>query len=213
MEAPSARILSVVKRLVLGLVLVSVLGLGVAACDRGDDPAIDVENTTSSSSSSTTVVETSSPTTAFAGAALPATASASTRRGYLAAVRVASHDGYDRVVFEFEDALPGYRVDVTKRPVTEDGSGDTVEVKGEVLYEVRFENSSMARLSGENVTMVYKGDKRVTTRGEVVEEVVNTGDFEGVVTWVIGARPAPSGVRVSTLTSPFRLVVDLGSPR
>jgi len=186
----------------------------LASCNRGDDPTVDMGTTTSSSSApSSSVVETTSPNTTFAPTALPATAPAPTTRGYLAAVRVASHDGYDRIVFEFEDAVPGYRVGLTGRPVTEDGSGDSVEVKGEVLYEVRFENAATARLQGERVVPVYQGDKRITTRGKVVEEVVRTGDFEGVVTWVIGARPRPEGVRVTTLASPFRVVVDLASPR
>lgn len=210
MEAPSARILAVVmrRRLLVPAVLLALF----AACNRGDDPTVTLDSTTSSSPS-TSVVETSSPSTTFVPMTLPASGAASSTRGYLASVRIAAHDGFDRVVFEFADALPGYRVAVTKRPVTADGSGDTVEVKGDVLYEVRLENASHVRFEGDKVVPVYSGPKRVATRGEVVEEVVNTGDFEGVVTWVIGARPAPEGVRVTTLASPFRLVVDLASPR
>ncbi|HVF75018.1 MAG TPA: hypothetical protein VM938_08210 [Acidimicrobiales bacterium] len=187
----------------------------LASCNRGDDPTVDTADasTSSSSSTSSSVAETTSPSTAFVPGALPAARPASATRAYLAAVRVAAHDGFDRVVFEFEDAVPGYRVDITTRPVTEDGSGDAVEVKGEVLYEVRFENAATARFQGERVVPVYQGERRITTRGEVVEEAVRTGDFEGVVTWVIGARPRPEGVRVTTLASPFRVVVDLGSPR
>jgi hypothetical protein len=198
-----------VKRLAVALALVL-----LAACNRGDDPTVDLgATTTSSPSTSSSVAETTSPSTTFVPTPLPATGPASATRGYLAAVRVASHDGYDRIVFDFEDAVPGYRVDVTRRPVTEDGSGNAVEVKGEVLYEVRFENAATARIEGERVVPVFKGDTRITMRGKVLEEVVKTGDFEGVVTWVIGARPRPEGVQVSTLRSPLRLVVDLGSPR
>src|SRR5688500_11515989 len=32
-------------------------------------------------------------------------------------VRVAAHDGYERIVFEFEGALPGYKVEYIDRPV------------------------------------------------------------------------------------------------
>lgn len=213
-EAPSARILAGVIRRLRAVAVLVVVASALAACDRGSDPTVAVDDTgTSSSSSPSSVVETSSPSTTFVPMALPVSGAASSTRGYVAAVRVAAHDGYDRVVFEFEDALPGYRVAVTKRPVTADGSGDTVEVKGDALYEVRLENASLVRFQGDKVVPVYKGDKRVATRGEVVEEVVETGDFEGVVTWVIGARPVPEGVRVTTLSSPLRLVVDLASPR
>lgn len=194
----------------VALVVVAVLLL--AACNRGeDDPTISADGSTTSTSTSTTAAETT--TTVFNGGPLPVEASASATRAYLAAVRVASHDGYDRLVFEFEDAVPGYRVEVTKRPVTEDGSGETVEVKGSDLVSVRMENAATARITGDKVTPVYKGPKRVATKGAIVQEVVDTGDFEGVVSWVVGLDAAPAGVKVTTLTSPFRLVVDFGVPR
>lgn len=185
--------------------------LATAACNRpgSDDPTVSADGSTTSSPS-TTAADTT--TTLFNGGPLPVEAPASTARAYLAAVRVASHDGYDRVVFEFEDGVPGYRVAVTPRPVTEDGSGDTVEVEGAALVEVRMESAATARITGDKVTPVYKGPDRVRTRGAVVREVVDVGDFEGVVTWVVGLDAAPAGVKVSTLTGPFRLVVDFGVP-
>jgi hypothetical protein len=183
--------------------------MALAACNRGtDDPTVTVDDTSTSS----TVPADETTTTTFVGGTLPAEGAASTTRAYLAAVRVAAHDGYDRVVFEFEDAVPGYRVAMTQRPVTEDGSGDTVEVEGTSLVEVRMENAATARITGETVTPVYKGPERVRTKGGIVQEVVDTGDFEGTVTWVVGLDAAPAGVKVSTLAAPFRLVVDFGVP-
>lgn len=196
------------NRLARVVLALSVLGGG--ACNRGrDDPTVSADGTTSSSTPTTTG---GTSTTAFTGAPLPVEAPASATRAHLAAVRVARHDGYDRVVFEFEDAVPGYRVATTTRPVTEDGSGRSVEVEGAVLVEVRMENAARARIVGDRVTMVHKGPDRIGTKGAVVEETVRTGDFEGVVTWVVGLSAAPRGVRVSTLTAPFRLVVDFGAP-
>lgn len=194
----------------IGLVLVAVLFL--AACNRGeDDPTVAADGSAASTSTSTTAAETT--TTVFNGGPLPVEAPATTTRAYLAAVRIAMHDGYDRVVFEFEDSVPGYRIETTSRPVTEDGSGETVVVAGSHLVLVRMDNAQTARITGEKVTPVYKGPKRVQTKGAVVQEVVDVGDFEGVVSWVVGLDAAPAGVKVTTLTSPFRLVVDFGVPR
>lgn len=191
------------------LALLLILSFG--ACDRGGSPTVEAgdREPAGSSTTSTTDPEEATTSTSLVPTPLPATGTATPTRGYLAAVRIASHDGFDRVVFEFEDALPGYRVAMGKRPVTEDGSGETVDVKGAALLEVRLENAAMARLQGEKVVPVYKGNRRVATEGEVVTEAVDAGDFEGVVTWVVGLKAAPAGVRVTTLSSPYRLVVDV----
>jgi hypothetical protein len=197
-----------VRKLTCALAVV-VLVAGTA-CHRGeDDPTVSADGSTTSSPS-TTAEETT--TTAFTGGALPVEAPATTTRAYLKDVRVAAHDGYDRVVFELEDAVPGYRVEPTERPVTEDASGRPIEVVGSTLVLVRMENAATARITGEKVTPVYKGPKRVQAKGGIVQEVVDTGDFEGIVSWVVGLDAAPAGVKVSTLTSPFRLIVDFGVP-
>ena len=38
-------------------------------------------------------------------------------------VAVGRHEGYDRVVFQFKNALPGYKVEYVQPPLKEDGSG------------------------------------------------------------------------------------------
>jgi hypothetical protein len=187
------------------LVLLSLLLLS-AACNREDSPTITVDDqgTTSSSPSSTS-------TTAFEPTPLPASGPATKARGYLKDVRVAAQPGFDRVVFEFEDALPGYEVSRVEPPVHEDGSGDEVNVRGEELLQVRFDNAATARIEGEKVVPVYTGPEHVQGGGtDVVVEVVDAGDFEGTVRWVVGLKEARS-VRVSTLASPHRLVVDVAA--
>jgi hypothetical protein len=44
----------------------------------------------------------------------------------LTSVRAARHEGYDRVVYQFANTLPGYDVRYVKRPVHQDGSGKVV---------------------------------------------------------------------------------------
>jgi hypothetical protein len=43
-----------------------------------------------------------------------------------------------------------------------------------------------------------------------IQSVVETGDFEGVLNWVIGVRTRPA-FKVTTLPNPTRVVVDVAS--
>lgn len=201
------------RRTIAVLSLLALSAFTLSGCNRGDDPTVATDGAPGSSTSSSTPPDETTTSTSFTATSLPATGSAPATRAYVADVRVASHDGFDRVVFEFEDALPGYRVATTTRPVTEDGSGRTIEIEGDALLEVRFENAAMARIEGEKVVPVYEGPRRVTTEGELVQELVDAGDFEGIVTWVVGLDDDPAAVRVSTLTAPFRLVIDVATKR
>lgn len=119
--------------------------------------------------------------------------------------------GGGRVVFEFDTVVPGYRIAYVERPVTEDGSGQEVRVDGAALLEVRLENAGQARIDGERVTPTYTGARRVAAPGGggVVTEVVSVGDFEGVVTWVVGLTTQAPEVAVGTATGPARLVIDI----
>lgn len=126
-------------------------------------------------------------------------------------VAVARHEGYDRVVFEFRNVVPGYRVEYLEPPITEDGSGAEVEVAGGAFVSVRMEPASGFDLNTGEGEVVYTGPRRIS--GEqagtsVVREIVRTGDFEAVLTWVIGVDQQVD-FRIRTLDAPPRLVVDL----
>lgn len=125
----------------------------------------------------------------------------------LTAARAARHEGYDRVVFEFANVLPGYQIGYTNRPVTADGSGDEVPVNGAHVVQVRFESALDADLSQESAPRTYTGPDRFTPGTPEVAEIVKTGGFEGVLTWVIGLRDRVD-FRVTTLSSPPRVVID-----
>ena len=125
----------------------------------------------------------------------------------LTAVRTARHEGFDRVVFEFDGALPGYEVRYVPKPVTEDPSGNEVAVEGEFVVTVRMTPASAVRLTDDGYEEIYTGPDRVPGAGATVTEVVETGDFEGQVTWAVGLADEVD-FAVSTLESPARLVVD-----
>ncbi len=201
------------------LVVAIVAALVLGACNDGDDPTVTAGgDTTAASTSTSATTSTSTPPSTAAPVTPPVTAPAppGAQRAYLTNVRVAAAGtgGGSRVVFEFEPNLPAYRIDYIARPVTEDGSGDEVTVAGEAVLQVRLEGASGARIEGDKVVLTYKGAKRVpaTGTGGVVTEAVDTGDFEGVVTWAVGVRTYAPRITVTTLTGPPRLVIDVPAP-
>lgn len=194
---------------------VAVLFLLLSACAAGQDPTVDAGGGTSAAPSATVPTSPAPPATA-SPVAPPISTPAVEPRAYLAAVRAAAADrpGASRVVFEFDTVVPGYTIDYVPRPVTEDGSGSEVTVQGEAVLQVRFENAAGARIEGEKVIRTYTGPDRVPSTGAegVVTEVVDAGDFEGAVTWVVGLRRRAPALSVSTLTGPPRLVIDVPAP-
>jgi hypothetical protein len=123
-------------------------------------------------------------------------------------VDIGRHEGFDRVVLQFRQGVPGYRIAYTEEPVTEDGSGARVEVDGDAVVLVRLEPSSTFDI--EQGEPAYDGPRRLAgaDRGtSVVREVVRAGDFEAVLTWAIGLSDRVD-YRVTTLQSPARLVID-----
>ena len=62
-----------------------------------------------------------------------------------------------------------------------------------------------AKIDGEQVTKTYTGPRRLPGT-DPITEVVKTGDFEGVVTWVIGLDSKRS---FTTNASDSALVVEI----
>lgn len=56
----------------------------------------------------------------------------------LVAVRTGAHDGFDRVVFEFEERVPGYHIEYIDKPVRKCGSGKVTQVAGDGWLELRM---------------------------------------------------------------------------
>ena len=129
---------------------------------------------------------------------------------YLTEVDVARHEGYDRVVFHFEDARPGATVGYVEPPLRADGSGLEVAVDGAAALEVRLEPASVVDLSSATVREVYTGPDRIAPDTPTIAEVVQVGDFEGVARWAIGVRDR-AAFRVLVLEGPSRIVVDVAN--
>jgi hypothetical protein len=120
-------------------------------------------------------------------------------------VRVAGHEGFDRVVFEFEGAaVPGYHVEYVDRPVRQCGSGDAVPVAGDGWLLVRLTPAQAHTDEGEPTA--GPRERRVGLTN--LKEVESICDFEGEVAWVLGVG-SPNRYRVLELSGPARLVVDV----
>lgn len=201
------------------LMIAAALGVALAGCgedetkERSTAATVTAAPTASTPTAATTTpATTTAPPTIAGPSSDPVVVPASNRDvALLSDVRAARQPGFDRVVFEFRgEDTPGYDVRYIRRPVTQDGSGHEVEVAGEHVIEVRMENALDADLSKDSAPLTYTGPRRITPGLPGVTELVRTGGFEGVLTWVIGTG-AREGFVVSTLQDPPRVVVDVAT--
>jgi hypothetical protein len=142
----------------------------------------------------------------FPADAGPDTAEAVDPQGLtLTAVRTGSHDGYDRVVFEFAGSgTPGWQAEYVDGP-TAQGSGDPVEVPGEATLQLSLNGVSYPYETG--ATEVARGPLAAADT-DAVQGLFYDGTFEGVaVAWVGTAAQTP--FRVFALSNPSRVVVDV----
>jgi hypothetical protein len=123
-------------------------------------------------------------------------------------VRVGSHDGFDRVVFEIGgEGQAGWFTLYDDDPRS-DGSGEPVEVAGDAALRVVLTNIAPphAEEQPEGVTR-WEGDV-AGPPGGVIAEVVDDLLFEGNHTFFVGLdqeRP----YRIARLQDPQRVVIDI----
>jgi hypothetical protein len=126
----------------------------------------------------------------------------------LADVRVGTHDGYDRVTFEFAgDGAPGWVVQYVEEP-TAQGSGRPVELAGDAALSGLIR--PVARPGTTDTS--YDGPERITAeRLEVIEEVVVGTTFEANLGIFVGVDEQVP-FRVQRFADPPRVVVDVVHP-
>ena len=110
---------------------------------------------------------------------------------YLTRVDAFTRPCSDTVMFTFRKGAPGPGYDVSYQPAAsakiEDGSGNAVQIEGSAFLVVKFQPAATAEMKGGKLEMTYTGPRRLKPQGSNhVQEIVKTGDFESVVTWVIG---------------------------
>jgi hypothetical protein len=129
-------------------------------------------------------------------------------------VRVGAHDGYDRVTFEFGPpadgqyfGLPPYQITAATPPITEDGSGEPVDMAGAHFAVLIFQGASGVEFNPDGNKLSYTGPKDFRPGFTALEEAKETGDFEAVLSWAFGLNSA-SCWQVHVLSDPMRVVID-----
>jgi len=192
-----------------------------ASCSRDKTTSTSSDTTTSSTVAPSTSTSGGDDTTTTSGAAT----TTSTRRACagivgsgaqsttgahatLVAVRIGRQPCSDRVVFEMREqtASLNYVVERASPPFEEDASGKRVIVHGNAFVRVKMTDAS--GFDFQTGKESYTGPATVKGVGRVVE-ARRTGDFEGVLTWIIGLQ-AEFPFAVQVLSAPERLVIDFG---
>lgn len=183
----------------------AVAALALAACGSDDAPSMEAAG--NDATTSTTVASTTTVTEA--GSTTPVSTEGSAAEVVrLVDVRTGTHEGHDRVTFEFEGGMPGYRIGYAERPITQDGSGDEIDVEGDAVVTVVFNPATGVRFEGEKVIDTYpRAKRRIEPGTPLLAEVVWTGDFEAYLSWAVGLR-SERPFRVDELDGPPRVVID-----
>jgi hypothetical protein len=174
--------------------------------------------TATTEETSTVPAETTETTEAETAAPAPVTCAPQTggQEGVymnLTDVRVGAHNGFDRVVFEFEEpdpnpagngGIPRYQIKTAKPPFTEDPSDLPIDVEGDAFARIVFQGASGYDFDG-NAT--YEGPRVLTPGFGTLAQIVEGGDFEATMTWILGLS-RPTCWQISELHNPERLVID-----
>jgi hypothetical protein len=121
----------------------------------------------------------------------------------LVSARAAAHAGYDRLVLEFRDHVPGYTIGYVGSELRQCGSGRPVERSAPHALIVELRPAAGHDAQGE------AAEGRTLLPGLSALRLARIiCDYEGVVEWVVETeRRVP--IRVMTLRDPARLVLDL----
>jgi len=119
------------------------------------------------------------------------------------AVRVGQHPGYDRIVIEFASGVPNYAVTRQSTSVfTRSPRGDQVTLEGNAGVLIVIQSVS-------NWTS-YAGSTAFHPGYPYLRQALLVENFEGHQQWALGIQGTPA-LRVFTLSSPSRLVVDVSA--
>lgn len=140
---------------------------------------------------------------------LPVVTDATVARAQIVDVRVGTHAGYDRVVFEFADGLPEISLDRATPPFTEDASGLPIDVEGTSFLRLIMRGGTKQTEDG---TSSYDGATDFDPAFPMLVGLTEGGDFEAQSTWYLGLN-SEACPRVTLLTGDGapRLVIDVES--
>jgi hypothetical protein len=129
---------------------------------------------------------------------------AASAAGTIYDVRVAHHDGYDRLVIGFPtaNAMPQYQLNQqTTAQFVRDASGQPVTLQGDAGIHLVLHNADL----------VTGAPNDLRPNQPAIREVAQIGNFERVVSYGVGLA-TPACFRVLELSGPTRLVIDVQTP-
>lgn len=122
-------------------------------------------------------------------------------------VRVGSHEGFERVVFEFKGSgEPGWFIDYSDSP-TQQGSGNPVEFAGDTALNINIDGTTYPFELGIEDPQL----ETIPGSGSAITEVRSIGTFEGRSQFVVGINGPAKPYSAQALSNPTRLVVDISS--
>ena len=118
-------------------------------------------------------------------------------------IRVGSHDGFDRLVIEFEGTgEPRYHIGYTDDP-RQDGSGFPIDVPGAANLEMIVHGTAPDM----SLDAEYEPNTNLGLAAGNIVDVYNGGSFEATSQYVVGLN-SERPYKVEILHEPTRLVVD-----
>jgi hypothetical protein len=128
-----------------------------------------------------------------------------TDRAQITDVRVGTHDGYDRITFEFASGIPQTEIQAVLPPFYNDPSGLPLAVSGTAFLKVTMTGGTKVSPGG---GVTYTGSTNFQAGFVQLVQLIEGGDFEAVSAWYLGLNGGGC-VRVLTLAGPSRLVIDI----
>jgi len=120
----------------------------------------------------------------------------------LTGVETSRQDGFDRVEFTFDGAVPSWRIGYA--PVVRDGAGGVLALQGRAPLAVAFRPAQAHDPGGSSS---FGPQSRTPGYGSL-RQVRLAGDIEGRVRFGLGLG-ARAGFRVLEATGPPRIIVDI----
>ncbi len=193
---------AVITVALVGGFLLTRLPLGGSGAPSGPGPAATPSPTPTTATATPSPTPSPTPESTFACTS-DQQSGGGTATANVTAVRVGQQGAFDRFVIEFDGPVPSYQVSTqSSATFTEDASGRTLVLDGK--------DGVLITLHGAN-DQGYRGPTDFKTGYRQLREARRTGSFEAVVHWGLGTS-GPACVKVSTLTGPDRLVIDLMAP-
>ena len=122
-------------------------------------------------------------------------------------VRLASHAGFDRIVFEIEgDGTVGWDIRYVDE-ATSQGSGEPVDLEGDAVLSISLQYVTLPPEVPEGIEL-FEDDRATGADDGLVVEVVNDTIFEGIQSFFAGLD-AQRSFLVERFQDPQRVVIDI----